>query len=64
MAKSVLDQVIDALQKRKREHSHVKLSKPADKSEFGYGQACGYYQALDEFEVAIKDILEKEKQRD
>lgn len=64
MPKSVLDQILDELRARKARHAHAGLGKPPEKTEFGYGRACGYYQALDEFEGAIQDILNKEKERD
>ena len=40
------------------------LATPKDKSEFGYGEACGLYQGLCRAEQLFEDVVGEEDDRD
>lgn len=64
MAKSAHDRLLDGVQKLRGDKSHVALSAPSGKTEYDYGHACGYYQALCDVLAMSKQQLEEEKNSD
>lgn len=61
MPKSVLDRVIDGVEKMKSERGHGALAGSLGKTEFDFGKAVGTYTALSDVIKLIQSTLDEEK---
>ena len=64
MAKTLIDIVIEEINERQAQKADTSLRNPLDKTEFGYGFACGFYEAMTEVKQIIKNVLNEEKRRE
>ena len=51
---------LERIKVEQAQYSDAALTKPADKTEFGFGQACGLYQGLLRAEQLFKEVVGEE----
>lgn len=54
-----LELYLRKLKELQAEFADAKLSKPTERTEFGYGQACGEYQGLKRAEQLLTSVIEE-----
>ena len=62
MAKTLTDIIIEKVREDQAKKARIALASPQDKdkTEFGYGFASGYFSAMEEVGIIIKNALEAE----
>jgi len=50
---------ISRLKEVKTEFAEAKLARPSDRTEFGYGEACGEYKGLCRAEKLLEQVIEE-----
>lgn len=60
----MLNTVISKLKKEQEEFSHSSLMYPIDKTEFGHGQAAGYYQGLQRGLQVIEQVMNDQDEKE
>ncbi len=62
MATQIINEAISQLQARRLALALGSLEQPSNRTEFGYGVACGLCQGLNEALQIIEDLLAQDEQ--
>lgn len=60
---AVLKRFLTALKEEQAKHAHYSLTRPPDKSEFGFGHACGLHAGLIRAEQLFEEVIGEERDR-
>ncbi len=60
MASTIEKRFLESIKIMQTEYAREALQKPKDKTEFGFGQASGFYQGLLRAEQLFKEVIGEE----
>jgi hypothetical protein len=60
----MIGKLVERLKQAQSEYAHASLAQPGDKSEYEYGQRCGYYAGLLKAEAIVHALLKEEDDND